>query len=106
MFTSVISDSIYYAFRQWPSLLMLQGIMVSLLYSYLCGAVYIEYSINTCSIVCSVVLHTLVPHKLHQRHTKCHVMGINLVYSLYLSSHVSDGAVTAGDQLPLMNNIR
>ena len=46
--------------------------------------------------VCSIVLHTLVPHALHELHTKRHAMGIITLRSLCLSSH---GAVTAGRQL-------
>ena len=42
-------------------------------------------------------------YALYELHTKHHAMGINLLYSLYLSSYADDGSVTAGYQLMVVD---
>ena len=54
-------------------------IKVSLLYTY--KVLFIQSITHTVLMhVCSIVLHTLVPHALHELHTKRHATGINLVF--------------------------
>ena len=55
--------------------------------------------------LCGVVLQTLVPHSVHELHTKYNAMSINLVYSLHLSSHADDSTMTAGHQLRVMDKV-